>query len=231
MARSPPPSTGFANRYPVTTSTSLDINDALGVQNIQSLTSAFDTIADFGRVMLAQGVDAATVSTELQKQVAVLVQLATSLGFDQQGVEDMAASLGLSGEALGAFVEAAATAAAGLAAIAAQVAQIDLFNQSFGSQATGPGLGGALNTAISGVTNAGQQFLTDWETQINTVFQISDGPDEADRVAEGDLGRNRRRSGVRFRSNHRARGREPAVDHWRVRCDRQDGRGYARRWS
>lgn len=84
----------------------------------------------------------------------------------------MAASLGLSGEALGAFVEAAATAAAGLAAIAAQVAQIDLFNQSFGSQATGPGLGGALNTAISGVTNAGQQFLTDWETQINTVFQI-----------------------------------------------------------
>lgn len=153
-------------------STSLNINDALGVQNIQQLTGAFDTIADFGRVMLAQGVDAATVSTELQKQVAVLVQLATSLGFDQQGVEDMAASLGLSGEALGAFVEAAAKAAADLAAIAAQVAQIDLFNQSFGSQATGPGLGGALNTAISGVTNAGQQFLTDWESQINTVFQI-----------------------------------------------------------
>ena len=153
-------------------STSLDINDALGVQNIQQLTSAFDTIADFGRVMLAQGVDAATVSTELQKQVAVLVQLATSLGFDQQGVEDMAASLGLSGEALGAFVEAAAKAAADLATIAAQVAQIDLFNQSFGSGAVGPGLGGALNTAISGVTNAGQQFLTDWETQINTVFQI-----------------------------------------------------------
>jgi len=153
-------------------STSLNINDALGVQNIQQLTSAFDTIADFGRVMLAQGVDAATVSTELQKQVAVLVQLATSLGFDQQGVEDMAASLGLSGEALGAFVEAAAKAAADLATIAAQVAQIDLFNQSFGSGAVGPGLGGALNTAISGVTNAGQQFLTDWETQINTVFQI-----------------------------------------------------------
>ncbi|HQZ35308.1 MAG TPA: phage tail tape measure protein [Ilumatobacteraceae bacterium] len=153
-------------------STSLNINDALGVQNIQQLTGAFDTIADFGRVMLAQGVDAATVSTELQKQVAVLVQLATSLGFDQQGVEDMAASLGLSGEALGAFVEAAAKAAADLATIAAQVAQIDLFNQSFGSGAVGPGLGGALNTAISGVTNAGQQFLTDWETQINTVFQI-----------------------------------------------------------
>jgi TP901 family phage tail tape measure protein len=110
-------------------STSLNINDALGVQNIQQLTGAFDTIADFGRVMLAQGVDAATVSTELQKQVAVLVQLATSLGFDQQGVEDMAASLGLSGEALGAFVEAAAKAAADLAAIAAQVAQIDLFNR------------------------------------------------------------------------------------------------------
>ena len=153
-------------------STSLDINDALGVQNIQSLTSAFDTIADFGRVMLAQGVDAATVSTELQKQVAVLVQLATSLGFDQQGVEDMAASLGLSGEALGAFVEAAAKAAADLATIAAQVAQIDLFNQSFGSQATGPGTSGALNTATAGVTNAVQQVLSDWDSQIAKVFQI-----------------------------------------------------------
>jgi hypothetical protein len=153
-------------------STSLDINDALGVQNIQSLTSAFDTIADFGRVMLAQGVDAATVSTELQKQVAVLVQLATSLGFDQQGVEDMAASLGLSGEALGAFVTAAANAAADLAAIAAQVAQIDLFNQSFGSQATGPGTSGALNTATAGVTNAVQQVLSDWDSQIAKVFQI-----------------------------------------------------------
>lgn len=153
-------------------STSLNINDALGVQNIQQLTGAFDTIADFGRVMLAQGVDAATVSTELQKQVAVLVQLATSLGFDQQGVEDMAASLGLSGEALGAFVEAAAKAAADLAAIAAQVAQIDLFNSSFGSQATGPGLGGALNSATAGVTNAVQQVLSDWDSQIAKVFQI-----------------------------------------------------------
>jgi len=153
--------------------TTLDINDALGVANIQQLTGAFDAIAEFGQVMLSQGVDASTVAIQLQQQVDVLTQLAVSMGFDQAGVAGLADSLGLSGAALGQFVSTAADAAAQIRQIAADLAATDLYQKSFGSQATGPnGNAGALASAQAGVTTAVQSVLSNFDTQIGQVFTL-----------------------------------------------------------
>lgn len=84
---------------------SLNVNDVIGASNLQALTGAFDAIAQLGGTLLSQGQDATTVASTLQTQIDNLVTTAVNLGFSQADVLALADSLGLSSDALAAFIQ------------------------------------------------------------------------------------------------------------------------------
>lgn len=84
---------------------SLNANDVIGASNLQALTGAFDAISQLGSTLLGQGQDAATVAATLQRQVDDLINTATNAGFDRAQVLALADALGLSSDALAAFIQ------------------------------------------------------------------------------------------------------------------------------
>lgn len=83
---------------------SLDANTVFGASNVSALTSSLDSIAAFGETLIAQGVPLDQVSAKLQQYVDDLVNTAVGLGFNQDQLLALVATLGLSDEAIAAFI-------------------------------------------------------------------------------------------------------------------------------
>lgn len=84
---------------------SLDASTVFGASNVSALTTSLDAIAEFGETLIAQGVPLDQVSAKLQAYVDDLVTTATNLGFNQDELLALIATLGLSDEAIAAFID------------------------------------------------------------------------------------------------------------------------------
>ena len=83
---------------------SLDVSTVFGASNVTALTSSLDSIAAFGEAIIAQGVPLDQVSAKLQMYIDDLVTTATNLGFNQDQLLDLVATLGLSDAAIDDFI-------------------------------------------------------------------------------------------------------------------------------
>lgn len=93
---------------------SLNPADVLGVSNIAALTQALAAIKDFGQVLLQQGQSPQYVADAVAMYVKQLTDQAVALGFSSDEVNQLVSNLGLSNDALAAFLAAAEAAAAGI---------------------------------------------------------------------------------------------------------------------
>ena len=83
---------------------SIDPASVLGSANLSMITNAMDAIADYGEVLLAQGMSATDVASEMTKQTNELIWMLGGLGFSADELFALADSLGLSADALAAFI-------------------------------------------------------------------------------------------------------------------------------
>ncbi len=82
----------------------IDPTSVLGSANLSMITNAMDAIADYGEVLLAQGMSATDVASEMTKQTNELIWMLGGLGFSADELFALADSLGLSADALAAFI-------------------------------------------------------------------------------------------------------------------------------
>jgi len=83
---------------------SLNATDVLGTQNLASLTSVLDSIASYGETLIGQGRPVQEVIDIVNQQVDAFYDMAVGMGFNSTQLAALIDQLGLSGDALDAFM-------------------------------------------------------------------------------------------------------------------------------
>lgn len=84
---------------------SLNATDVLGAQNLASLTSVLDSISSYGETLIGQGRPVQEVIDIVNQQVDAFYDMAVGMGFNATQLSNLIDQLGLSGEALNAFMQ------------------------------------------------------------------------------------------------------------------------------
>lgn len=84
---------------------SLDTKTVFGASNFEAIVGYFEQVAELGESLIARGAPLEEVSKTLQEYIDDLITTAVNLGFNREQLEGLVNGLGLSDEALAAFID------------------------------------------------------------------------------------------------------------------------------